>query len=232
MTAQKHLWKYACAGLLLFALRTSGTAQGQSQAPPAPPEASAPPEKEKAVQAPEPPPAPKQPEAADAEAKPEPRAPAESKPAAPAPEEKKPAAAAPCPDTGSKEKAPAKEYAGCVARFKTLADGYREAGAAIERWMEEASTQAGELESRERKLQQQIQDNEAATTKAKLEASKAAKARLKELSAENKGLWRELEGVRSERTKLCRELARTAAQKLKELSADIQSRLSRAKEEE
>ncbi|MFA6093124.1 MAG: hypothetical protein WCU88_08370 [Elusimicrobiota bacterium] len=118
-----------------------------------------------------------------------------------------------------------KAMTGCAQCVKPLLDSYKEAVADMEKWTRDVDAQTAAAEDAVKQLQEQIQENEAAITKLKLENSKDAKTRSKELAKENKRLWSELEAARKAKAALCKQFARDASQKVREYSTDISAQL-------
>jgi len=122
-------------------------------------------------------------------------------------------------------KEPAKELSSCAQPLVPLAEAYREAYESMQRWIREASDQTAAADERVKRLQAQIQDNEAVITKLKFEDTKENRARIKDLAKDNKQLWKDLDAARREKAALCRALSKTAGQKVRELSDAVRERL-------
>ena len=122
--------------------------------------------------------------------------------------------------------APAKELTPCAKSLVPLADSYKKAYEEMTKWIGDVDAKTLEVSGRIAKTQEQIQQNEAAITKAKLDGDDA---KGRDLGRDNKQLWNDLTAARKEKSALCSGFAREAAQKVKEFSTDAAEKLQQAK---
>lgn len=142
-------------------------------------------------------------------------------PAYPAPQPKKAEVPVPNP-VPNKEKG----LAPGVKPLVEIADAYQAAADGIRRWANEESDAFAAADESVKKLQDHIQDNEAAMTKLKFENTKESRARMKDLAKDNKQLWRDLNAAKAERASLSRSLSKTAVQKVREYGDQVKRTLA------
>ncbi len=143
--------------------------------------------------------------------------PATAKPAAPK------AAAA---KTEPAKPEPVKELTPCAKALTPLADSYKKAYEDMQKWIANVDAQTTAVNDKIEKIQDQIQQNEAAITKAKLAGDNQA---ARDLAKDNKQLWADLNASKKEKVLLCSGFARETAQKVKEYSTDIAEKLQQTK---
>lgn len=157
-------------------------------------------------------------EATEAPAQPEVKP--EAKPEAAKPETK------PAPEP--KAETP-KELTPCAKTFVPLADSYKKAYEELEKWIGDVDTQTTAATAKIDKIQEQIEKNEAAITKLKLQATREGSANGRELVKNNKTLWSDLSATRKESAALCAGFAREAVQKARRYQSDVAAKLEGVK---
>ena len=210
---------------LMLGLARGAAAQDATTAPPAQSETPAvetpavetPAVEAPAVEAPAPKPAPKA--APKREAKAEAPAKLEPKP--------QPIVETPAPKTEIAAKAEApKELTPCAKIFVPLADTYKKAYEEMQKWIAGVDEKTAAASARVDKIQEHIQQNEGAITKAKLAGDDNKE---NALSKDNKQLWSELTSAKKDRSATCSGYAREAIQKAKHFQVDILEKLEACK---
>lgn len=167
------------------------------------------------------------PEAAKPEPKPEatkPELKSEPKTEAPA----KPAENTPKVETATKPEAP-KELTPCAKTLVPLADSYKKAYEELEKWIGDVDAQTAAATTKIEKIQEQIEKNESAITKLRLQGTRASSAKGRDLATNNKLLWSELSATRKESSALCAGFAREAVQKARHYQSDVAAKLEGVK---
>jgi len=148
-----------------------------------------------------------------------PAPPADAAPAAAKADEEKPAAeATPAAEAAPAAKAapaaePAKELSGCAKSFVPLADSYKSAYDDMQKWINQIDTETSTAGANVQKVQTQVQENEAATTQAKLAKDNA---KVKDLQKENKKLWDQLNAAKKSQSDACAKFVKEAPQRVKQ----------------
>jgi len=142
---------------------------------------------------------------------------------APAPAKDAPAAAAPVKEAAPE---PPKELSLCAKALAPLAESYKKAYDDMQKWTTEVDSKTAASNEKVRKIQQQIQANETAITKAKLEGDSAKE---KDLTKANKQLWSDLEDAKKTAAEACEGLSKEAADRVKRNEATIDAALDQCK---
>jgi hypothetical protein len=176
--------------------------------------AEAPAKTEPAAEAPVAKPAPK------AAPKPEVKAeaPAKTEPAAEAPVAKP----APKPETAKK---PTKELNASAKIFLPLADNYKKAYDELQLWIMNIDAQTAAVSAQISRIQDDIQKNEAAITKLKIQGGGESSEEGRALAKDNKQLWADLSAARKERSALTKGFAKEAIQRAKGYQMEIIEKL-------
>ena len=166
-----------------------------------------------------------------AKAEPAKEEPAKAEPeAAPAVEAAKPAAeaaAAPAVEAAKPAAAPAvKELSSCAKSFEPLADSYKKAYDDMQKWIAQIDAQTSAANDKVVKLQTQITENEATSTKAKLAGDNA---KVKEIDKQNKALWSELNAAKKTQASSCSGYGKEASERTKQYEAAIEKALADVK---
>jgi hypothetical protein len=142
----------------------------------------------------------------------------------------KPAAETPAPAKEAPAKAaapaPPKELSFCAKALVPLADGYKAAYDDMQKWIAEVDTKTGAATEKVNKIEAQIQQNETAITKAKLDGDDA---KSKDLTKANKQLWSELETAKKSASEACEGLSKEAGQRVKQYETQIEAKLDECK---
>lgn len=206
--------KNALLASLILTLAFAATRMAAAQDAPET-QAEAPAKPEPAAEAPapktEPKPAPKT--EAPAKVEPEPEAPAPK----PAPKPEAPAAKA----------EPAKELNPGAKIFVPLADNYKKASDELQAWILHIDAEISGVSGRISRIQADIEKNEAAITKLKLDGDRSGEG--KNLAKTNKELWADLSAARKERADLSKGFAREAIQRAKSYQLEIIEKLEAIK---
>lgn len=164
----------------------------------------------------------------------EPAPPAKEEPAKEAPAPAEPAAAAPAKEEPAKEApvaaapaaaAPAeapKELGACAKSLAPLADSYKKAYDDLQKWIASVDSQTTAADANIKKMQDQIQQNEAAITKAKIDGDDK---KAKDLEKQNKTLWSDLNAAKKTQSTTCSGFTKEAEQRVKQYEADIEAKL-------
>jgi len=118
-----------------------------------------------------------------------------------------------------------KPLSSSAQQLAPLAESYRQAYEAVQRWMRNVSDQSAIADGKIRQIQGKITENEASITRLKLESARENKSRISDLNKQNKELWKELEAAKRDKAEFCSSLSKTAAQKVREFSDDIKAKL-------
>jgi hypothetical protein len=108
---------------------------------------------------------------------------------------------------------PPKELSACAKSFVPLADTYATAYDDMKKWIGEIDTKTAATSENAQKMQTQIQENEAAITKAKFDRDNA---KAKELQKENKTLWDSFNAAKKEASAQCSQYSKDAAARVKQ----------------
>ncbi|MFA6004525.1 MAG: hypothetical protein WC881_10705 [Elusimicrobiota bacterium] len=119
----------------------------------------------------------------------------------------------------------AKPLSETAKKLLPLVAGYKQAQESAQAWVDEVGKQSQAMDEKISGIQAQVQANEAAITKLKVESEKKNKAAIKERNKDNKQLWAELAAAKKEQAAFNRELSKTAGQKARAYSDDIMTRL-------
>lgn len=162
---------------------------------------------------------------APAQEMPEPAKEEPAKQAAEAPAKEAPAEAA---KEAAKEAAPeaAKDLSPCAKALVPLAESYKKAYEELQKWIADVHAKTSEAGDKVRKIQEQIQQNETAITKAKLDGDDA---KAKELTKANKQLWNDLETAKKGQASVCSGFPKEAAQRVKQYTEDSEAKLDECK---
>jgi len=140
--------------------------------------------------------------------------PAKEEAAAPeAAAEPTPAAAAEATPAKEEAAAPVKELSGCAKSFSPLADSYKSAYDDLQKWIGQIDTETAAAGDKVQKLQAQIQENETATTQAKLNNDNA---KAKDLQKQNKQLWNDFNAAKKGQSDACAKFVKEAPQRVKQ----------------
>lgn len=134
-----------------------------------------------------------------------------------------PVAEAPGPKT---EPAPPKELSVCAKALVPLADSYKSAYEDLQKWIADVDEKTAAASDKVTKIQAQIQANETAITKAKLDGDDA---KAKELGKANKQLWSDLEEAKKGASQACSNLSKEAAERVKKYEAASDAALDECK---
>lgn len=148
-------------------------------------------------------------------------------PEAGAPKAEPAKAESPKPEAPAKPAAKKEPSAGAKA-LTPLAESYKKAYEELQMWIDQIDQQTSDVNARIAKAQDEIQKNEGAITKAKLDGDDKAG---RELAKQNKQLWADLASAKKERSALFKGFAVEAAQKVKGYSTDAAEKLQQAKTE-
>lgn len=133
--------------------------------------------------------------------------------AAPAKEEAAPAAAAPAAAPAKEE--PPKELSSCAKTFVPLADSYKSSYDDMQKWIAQIDKDTAAASANLQKIQDQIKDNETATTQAKLSGDNA---KAKDLQKANKKLWDDFNTAKKGVSDKCSQYVKEASQRVKQYS--------------
>ncbi len=126
-----------------------------------------------------------------------------------------------------KAAAPAKkELSACAKTYVPLADTYKAAYEDMEKWIDQINTQTTAASDKVAKLQAQIQENETATTQAKLAGDNA---KVKDLTKQNKALWNDMNAAKKGLADTCAQFGKEAAARVKKYDAATEQALSALK---
>ena len=145
-------------------------------------------------------------------------APAKTEPAAEAPAAKP----APKPETAQK---PAKELNASAKIFVPLADNYKKAYDELQLWILSIDAQTAAVSAQISRIQDDIQKNEAAITKLKIQGGGESSEEGRQLAKDNKQLWADLSAARKERSALSKGFAKEAIQRAKSYQMEIIEKL-------
>lgn len=109
--------------------------------------------------------------------------------------------------------APAKELSGCAKSVSPLADSYKSAYDDLQKWIGQIDTETAAAGDKVQKLQAQIQQNETATTQAKLDKDTS---KVKDLQKSNKTLWSDFNAATKAQSDACAKFAKEAPQRVKQ----------------
>ena len=119
--------------------------------------------------------------------------------------------------------APAKELSSCAKSFVPLADSYKKAYDDMEKWIAQIDAQTSAAGGKSMKLQEQIQQNETAITKAKFDKDDA---KVKSLTKDNKQLWTDFNAAKKDQDKICGGFSKEASDRAKQNSDAINKALA------
>jgi hypothetical protein len=156
---------------------------------------------------------------------------------APPPVKEEPAKpAAPVAETPAKEAPPAPaakaapeapaEHSFCAKALVPLAESYKKAYDDLQKWIAEIDSKYAAVADKVLGIQKQIQANETAITKAKLDGDGTKE---KELTKANKQLWTDLEDAKKNQSEACGDLCKQASKRVEQYSNDIESKLDQCK---
>lgn len=147
--------------------------------------------------------------------------PAKTEPEAEAPVAKPAPKAEPKPEMAPKPVEPAKELTPCAKAFVPLADNYKKAYDELQIWIRHIDAQTAGASAAISRIQGEIEKNEAAITKLKIEGGSESSEKGRELAKDNKKLWADLSASRKERAALCEGFTREAIQRAKRYQVEI-----------
>ena len=154
-------------------------------------------------------------------------------PAAAKEEAKHGAAAVPSKETApakdaapAKAAAPAKEMSACAKTYSPLVDSYAKAHADMDAWVKKVDADTSAASEKTAKMQAQIQENEAAITKAKIDKDDA---KAKSLAKANKQIWADFNTAKKAQDKACAGFAKEAADHVKQNDDAINQALAAVK---
>jgi len=152
--------------------------------------------------------------------------PAKEEPAAKEPAKTEPAKEAPAAPAEKAAPEAAKELSLCAKALVPVAESYKKAYDDMQKWIAEVDARTAAGNEKIVKVQEQIQQNETASTKAKLDGDDA---KVKELSKANKQLWADLEAAKKGQSAACSGIDKEAAQRVKQYAAETNTALEECK---
>jgi len=150
--------------------------------------------------------------------------PAKTEPAKTEPAKTEPAkeeTAKPAAEEAPKAEAP-KELSSCAKSLVPLAESYKKAYEEMQKWIAAIDSQTAAGNESLKKLQDQIQQNETAITKAKIDGDDN---KAKELTKANKKLWDDLNAAEEKQSVACSSYVKEAGQRVKQYAADSEGKL-------
>lgn len=152
-------------------------------------------------------------------------APAKAAPEAEPPVARPAAKAEPKPEPAKKPVEPAKELNPSAKIFVPLADTYKKAYEDMLMWIRSIDAETAEISTRIARIQEDIQKNEAAITKLKIDSGGESSDEGRALAKDTKQLWADLSAARKERTALSKGFMREANSRAKSYQAEVIEKL-------
>lgn len=131
-------------------------------------------------------------------------------------------AGAPAQPAKKEEARKSEPQTACAQALVPLGEVYRDAYIEMRKFIDDVDVQTKAADERVAKLEKQIQDDESAMTKAKLDGDGAKE---EELSHQDKQLWKDLKAAKKERASLCSGFARDAKQKVRDFAGAAEAKL-------